>query len=494
MKNITKILLFVGVTTLFFSQAQSRPGTTSTQGPIATANSTINTSVAKGAQDALEEIVLQSHGASSLSDLKSKQEDMKNELRRLNLQAKGINSIGGRFPQRHKAESDIFIKQAKVIFKKQETLSNGAIKCCTKPESCLSNIKKALNAVMPWATFAGALGLELIGGGGGVACLKSLPTVVGALGKSKGTSRSCKLLKDGGRMFFGVNGVYVHGSVPLLKKLEKTIKEARLSESSHSTQEALLNNLNGLKDKISTALETGQSQAETQSQSLVRVQGEALECGKTLLNLALLGDDGDDKSQPNAPVDCGNVIHARANPEVCRGYYSQTQNSNEGPGLAALKLDDDFNSTQPDGNDILETLQPKDNEPSPNPDSKSPGGETPVVTNSSGGGGPSGKQETGAERGTASKGPKGKNPFLGFKESGSSPSSGLSPSFDSGKRLNGWKSKNDEDKEAVVAFERGLADAGISPDSSGSIFERISNRFKASIVKENLFDCRANQE
>ncbi len=351
----------------------------------------------------------------------------------------------------------------------------------------------------------GMLGGLLGSGGGAAQCLGSLPQLAAGLASANSASKSCRLLRNGGEVSFEgqENSVAIVGCIDLCGVIADRIREAgnRVNQFAQenptgaqqlvSNATTLLSDIGKAKNKCGERLAEGEGKANQQSAGMEKSLQGAAQCAQALM----AGEDIPEDAAAIAAIDCGNSSDAAANPSVCQGYGGVNGGSDgilgktSGFDLAttsgAEDLPDDDVASGPENGTPIDT---------PLGSAAAAAKTTSAGGLGSGSGSGGAQQKAGRRRGAG----KSKKLVAGYKTSrgGSSGSSGSrSPSaFKGFKNKFKFKKKKDKKDKAALAALSKLVKAGISPDQSGSIFERVSNRFAATTTKENLFDCKRNKK
>ncbi len=378
---------------------------------------------------------------------------------------------------------------------KCSNFSQASSQCCNNPDSCkaagldLGKVSEGL----------GILG-ALLGGGGAAQCLGSMKPMIEGLTGAKGTSRMCKILREGGSVKFSGNEqrVQVLGCENLCETIAGRIdmvNEAAaglvatdttgLAASLVSSAGTLAGNVRKTGLQCGKTLAQGEGRAEAQGASFQQgIQG-AMSCAQALVS-------GDETQVAEKAVDCSNTADAQRNPSICKGFgnanstFDDLVNKTSGIDMAGDKgigepADEEAfgNKTENDGDNALgKTGQGK--------------GSVGVL---GGGGANSGAAQKagGRARGKA----KGKKLIAGYKAGrGGGGSSGRRPSskrFRS--KFKALKKAGKKDKAALAALSKLFAEKmGASPDQSEDIFARVSKRFSTSTTKEKMFDCKRNKK
>ncbi len=498
MRNLEKILiLFVGVTALFFLE-------------ISFAKSVDPQAILNGhAQDeaktTLEEIAFEAYDVKNLEDLEKKMKKIKQAMDDLILDKDIVNGPQG--GATHLTSFEVFLNDAKSFYDEQKELFKKAVGCCGNPDSCKSTIEVVVEEAAPWIGVAAGLGLDILSGGG-AQCVQSLTQIGQTLGGFMGVSKACEILHSGGT----IEGKTVIGAVNLAKGLKEVLKAAKLKDLPANSSAALVAKQQSLKkiqtdfiqdmdksiNQVSNLLKKGQVQAKALSDSLLQSAVPATSCVLKLVRL--LDEDGTNTNTNSiAAVNCINLNDVAANPGICRGYGGSAFNKDIGfQKIATADIGSDGSPGLYKNSPKVDPLDLSDKEEKHTAPSPSSSGPTAAASTSPGGfgagGSNGGNQEktTGGSGNRKTAGKEGKL-FNGYRRNRSAGGSSFNrfKGFNSGLNMSG--KTEEQKKNALVALDR-LIKARVSPDQAGSIFERVSNRFKTSIVKENLFDCKGNKE
>ncbi|MGH1468681.1 MAG: hypothetical protein ACRBBP_07355 [Bdellovibrionales bacterium] len=481
MKNLKEILVLFGavmallVTNVGFAEEEAAAPPVE-QSRVDSVFSGASTSAAETSIETTESLVSGAYGATTVEDLSGKVQEVKNSLKQL----EGMMGSAATSD----AATSSFLSSANSIMAGQcQKLSQNAIRCCSTPDSCGagSGIKKAA----PYIGLIGGL-MSAFGGEGGAAnCLASLPDIANGLGQSSGTSKACGMLRDGGYL----KDVQVVGAVQLCSLLKDIVQQTPVKPSGEAQKQSIVSKISSFEKQVAASLSGGEEKAEEQQQGMQSSMAGINQCAESLM----AGDDIAEAGEV-AGIDCGNASDAAANPVACPGYGGLNNGTNgilgktSGFDLATSSGAEDL----PDDDVLPEAANGA-------PVDTPLGGAVAAKTTSAGGfgsgsGSGGAQQKAGKRRGAG----KSKKLVAGYKASrgGSSGSSGSrSPSgFKGFKNKFKFKKKKDKtDKVALAALSK-LVKAGISPDQSGSIFERVSNRFSVTTTKENLFDCKRNKK
>jgi len=375
------------------------------------------------------------------------------------------------------------------------------VDCCKNPVNCGGSEEGAAGQADQAAGQTAEQAEQAMGaaGGGGAAaqCLSALPGLMAMTGKSKGAGQACGLIRDG-------DGGGRRGCIKTCEDVGSAAN--RIASAAASLADRFpeqVNAINNLKDQAKEHHKTaGKSAQQCSSETKGGQVAAAAQAGggsnaiqglMGCLQALMAGEETQEENaaeQAKLAVNCASVSERAASPDQCIGYsgdfggdgnLSKTSGSNFATdGEPSSDLPDDPMGAErvlgtPAGAAVGAAALKTTN---------------PVAAMLGGTGTDDASSKTGSRRGKA-----GKDLISGYKNvKGGSGSRGgrrglASKSF---KPFSFGKKKKKKDLKALAALSQ-LMKAGISPDQSGSIFERASKRFVSSSAKEKLFDAKRNR-
>jgi hypothetical protein len=380
--------------------------------------------------------------------------------------------------------------------------------CCMNPKNCGGTAESAAGQADQAAGQASQQAQQAAGGGGGgggaaAQCLSALPGLMAMTGKSRGAGLACGLIRDGNGEKRGCKKTCQD-----VGRAAQAITNAASGMPSRFPQQVSV--ISSFRDQAKEHIETasksakecstdtnkGQAAANAQAASGNNAMQGLMGCLQALMSGEETQEEGlEDEEAPQVAVNCASIAERSANPDQCIGYSG-------GDGFG------DGNLSKTSGSNLsLESGDPS----SDLPDAIAGDGDGAVNgTPAAAALGESGMKTTnpalaalagmngagGTNNKTGGRGKKkeGKDLIGGYKNvkggaggySRGPASKGFKP-FSFGKKKVAAK-----DKKALAALSQ-LMKAGISPDQTGSIFERASKRFASSSSKEKLYDARRNR-
>lgn len=488
MKNLKEILvLFGAVTALLFSNVgfteEAAAPTGTALGPavkrdLGSVVSGASGSVTVGVNSKSAEMVAVAYGVGTLEELQpiaARVEAEINSLRSITDEAAFFQKAG-ELAQNHCAQ-----------------LASKASECCGSPDACKSGAISGIKKAAPWIGLIGGVMAAFGGEGGAANCLAALPGIAEGLSQSGGVSKACNILNNGGSVQHEGGSAQVLGVKQTCGAIMNSVNAfVAQTPAGQTAKTQVVSQIRQLQSQASAKLQADETKAAGQAEGMQTAMGGATQCAQGLM----AGDEvADGSGDPIAAIDCGNSSDAAANPSVCQGYGGVNGGSD---GILGKTSGFDLATTS--GAEDL-----ADDDVAPGPENGTPidtplGSAAAAAKTTSAGGLGSGSGSGGAQQKAGRRRGAGKSKKLvaGYKTSrgGSSGSSGSrSPSaFKGFKNKFKFKKKKDKKDKAALAALSKLVKAGISPDQSGSIFERVSNRFAATTTKENLFDCKRNKK
>lgn len=366
-----------------------------------------------------------------------------------------------------------------------------ANQCCTQPETCGGSGGNNFRGMIQGAAQIAPLIAQLTGAGVAASCLQALPGLVDGLSFSRGMSKACQMLRNGANATDAQNGQSA-GCIEICSVSREIINlysdkvQAEISkgETGLNTYISQINQINSevsrSQNRCSSSLAQAEAEADAQSASNQQTQNSAMQCAEDFMN-------EDDE-----------VAEEEQTPNIQDPAYNDLALGGDG-AREKLGTDNSFMDTV-DGSEDDDLLPDDPRAPAGGGAGQKAGGQGMMggMGGGMGGGGLGGggsANENPSEKTTGGARKKSDSLISGYaKSKGGSGSSGAGGSKKFGNFFKKAKDAKNADKNGALAGLSKLVKAGISPNTSGSIFERVTQRFVASSAKENMFDAKTNKK
>lgn len=426
----------------------------------------------EGSQETMASIVNTAYGVTASTSLQS-------QVSRVDQQYNSLHNFSG--------DPNQFATEVRSAVGTCTNLANGAARCCGSPDMCSSSsMGSFMKKANPWIQKIGLVTALFGGEGGAASCLTALPTVSSALAQSKGIGKGCATLNSGGM----VGQVKVIGAIQFCTAVKDIVSRAPADEQSNfnsAFKNGTVSQLNQFINSAEPQIAQSAEDANKQAASMTGAIGGIAQC------VAALSPE----DIPDATPTCNGSATFNASKGGCVDSAGESVAGGDdlfkaggsgdlGPstGLASEDVDEGLI-----GNTGAGLIDPQDS--AKTAAQGMPGARAGGLA---GAGNSSGAKAKGKARGRRSSASR--NLISGYKTSkgggSSSSSNARKPTSFRGLKSFSKASLRTTDKAALAALSK-LVKAGISPDQSGSIFERVSKRFTASTAKENLFDAKRNK-